>query len=332
MSSEHDVRVVRLGDIRKHENADSLGITEVDGRPCIVRLGEWSPGDLAVYVPIDSLCPIADERFAFLARGHSTTADGRARVRAARLRGVFSMGLLVRPDADMMEGDEVRERMEIGVWEPSIPTTGAGAEPDPGFLPYYDIESARKYGRLFQPDEEVVVTEKIHGANARYTYHQGRMWCASRGQFKLRDPADLWWGVAERMGLEERLARVCPGVAIFGEVYGQVQDLKYGVTGARFVAFDALDIASRRWLDYEAFCDLARRLEIETAPVLYRGAWGSFDGASLAEGPSVLAARRGATHIREGWVAKPMVDRSDGTLGRVIVKRHGEGFLTRKGG
>ena len=34
MSTEHDVTVVRLGEIRKHENADSLGITEVDGRPC----------------------------------------------------------------------------------------------------------------------------------------------------------------------------------------------------------------------------------------------------------------------------------------------------------
>ena len=33
--------------------------------------------------------------------------QGRCRVRAARLRGVFSMGLLVKPDADMSEGDEV---------------------------------------------------------------------------------------------------------------------------------------------------------------------------------------------------------------------------------
>lgn len=78
MSTEHEVRVVRLGEIRRHENADSLGITEVDGRPCILRLGEWSEGDLAVYVPIDSLCPTTDPRFAFLGNGgHKADDQGR---------------------------------------------------------------------------------------------------------------------------------------------------------------------------------------------------------------------------------------------------------------
>ena len=39
MSTEHNVVVFRIGDIIKHPDADTLGITEVDGRPCIVRLG-----------------------------------------------------------------------------------------------------------------------------------------------------------------------------------------------------------------------------------------------------------------------------------------------------
>lgn len=328
MSTEHEVRVVRLGDIVKHDNADSLGITEVDGRPCVVRLGEWAPGDLAVYVPIDSLCPVSDPRFAFLGDRSKQNAAGQCRIRAARLRGVFSMGLLVRPDADMAEGDEVRERMGIDIWEPGE-SFGAppDSEPDPGFLPVYDIESVRKWSRLLAPGEEVILTEKIHGANGRFAFHQGRLWCASRGRFPAPGGSDPWWKVAEVYGLEERLAKV-PGVAIYGEVYGPIQDLKYGGATTRLVLFDALDIESRRWLDYDAFLALATDLGLPTVPEIYRGPW-SPDLFTMAEGKTILG--HGA-HVREGWVLKVPVERFDIRLGRVILKLHGQDYLTRKGG
>lgn len=41
MSSEHDVRVIRVGPLKKHENADTLSVTEVDGRPVITRTEQW---------------------------------------------------------------------------------------------------------------------------------------------------------------------------------------------------------------------------------------------------------------------------------------------------
>ena len=331
MSTEHNVNVVRLGPVIKHDNADSLGITEVDGRPCIIRLSEWAEGDLAVYIPIDSVVPLTDERFAFLKHG---------RIKAMRLRGVFSMGLLVKPEPDMNEGDEVRERLGITVYEPDASVRGGGgpgarfvsaeAEPDPGFLPVYDIESARKYRSMLREGEEVVVTEKIHGANGRFAFHRDRLWVASRNQFKREDDADLWWGVAHRLGLAERLAEF-PGIAIYGEVYGQVQDLRYGLDDARLAVFDALDIESRRWLDYDEMCKLAAALGLDRAPVLFRGAWSAADWEAhkaLAEGDTVIG--KGAC-VREGWVLRPTVERWDARLGRVIMKLHGEGYLTRKG-
>lgn len=327
MSTEHNVNVVRIGAITKHDNADSLGITEVDGRPCVVRLGEWAPGDLAVYVPIDSLCPISDERFAFLADRSKQNADGQCRLRAARLRGVFSMGLLVRPDPDMTEGDEVRERMGIGVWEPEMKFGASpGSEPDPGFMPVYDIESVRKWSRVLEVGEEVVLTEKIHGANGRFAFHQGRLWCASRTRYPLEAEGDPWWTVASANGLREKLSSV-PGIAVYGEVYGPVQDLKYGRRDLGLVLFDALDINARRWLDYDQFLGLAASLEIPTVPELYRGSWNP-DLMSLAEGESNL----GGGHVREGWVLRPTVERFDMRLGRVILKLHGQGYLTRRGG
>ncbi len=333
MSTEHEVRVVKLGAIRAHPGADALEITEVDGRPCIVRLGEWAAGDLAIYVPIDAMVPVLDPRFAFLGTTKKLDDKGRARIRAMRLRGVFSMGLLVKPGADMIEGDEVSERMGIGAWEPGEQFSIApDAEPDPGFLPVYDIESARKWAPAVLTDgEEVVLTEKIHGANGRFAWHMDRLWCASRTRFPKQAPGEMWWTVAERLGLADRLSRECPGIAVYGEVYGQVQDLKYGRAGAHLVLFDALDIKARRWLDYDDFRALAARLGLDTVPELYRGPW-SPDLAALAEGDSVLAGTHGGRHVREGWVLRPVRERVHDRLGRVILKRHGEGYLTRKDG
>lgn len=134
------------------------------------------------------MVPIADQRFAFLA---GKTKGSFARIRAMRLRGIFSMGLIVRPDADMTEGAEVRERMGIGIYE--APEVGGGGSyesgypgRDPGCLPCYDIEGARKYHRLLAEGEEIVLTEKIHGANARFVHDGGEFWVGSRTTFKTR--------------------------------------------------------------------------------------------------------------------------------------------------
>jgi len=345
MSTEHDVRVIRVGQVTKHPNADALEITTVDGRPVIMRSGSFQAGDLAVYVPIDALCPVKspdgtpDPRFGFLANGHKTDGEGRARIRAARLRGVFSMGLLVPvagPGEDppsWSEGDEVSDQLRIGTWEPGVMFGIApDAEKDPGFLPCYDLESARKWAPLLLSEgEEVHLTEKIHGANGRFAFHRGRLWVASRNRF-LREPApgaacDAWWTVARDLDLAARLAEV-PGVAIYGEVYGNVQDLTYGRKGAHLVLFDALRIESREWLNVDELADLSLALGLPIVPTLYRGPWRA-DLADLAEGQSPLS---GHTNVREGWVCRPVRERTDERLGRVILKRHGEGFLTRKGG
>lgn len=327
MSSEHDVSVIRVGSVEKHPNADALAVTRVDGRPVICRLGEYAEGDLAVYIPVDTLVPVSDPRFSFLAaRGANT--EGFHRVRAVRLRGTFSMGLLVPASLGWAVGQRVEAELGTRVYEPPVEmTTGGDNEPDPGFMPTYtDIESFRKWREVFRSDERVVATEKIHGANGRFVWKDGRLWCGSRTGIKKEDPRSIWWQAAAHAGLAERLQRR-PGIALYGEVYGQVQDLKYGVSsGVRFVAFDALDTSTRSYLPFDAFVELCRELEVPMVPVLYDGPFAGLSEA-MANGATVLAS--GAC-VREGFVVRPAVERFDDGLGRVIVKLVGEDYLLRK--
>ncbi|MBR1854371.1 MAG: hypothetical protein IJ794_14735 [Lachnospiraceae bacterium] len=56
--------------IRPIEGADNIVLIGVLGWVCIAKKEEFKQGDMAVYIEIDSKCPAADERFAFLAGKH----------------------------------------------------------------------------------------------------------------------------------------------------------------------------------------------------------------------------------------------------------------------
>jgi RNA ligase (TIGR02306 family) len=223
----------------------------------------------------------------------------------------------------------------VTVYEPPVEVSSGGDnEVDPGFLPVYtDIESWRRWqAEVFVDDaEEVVATEKIHGANGRFAWAQDRLWCGSRTQVKREDPRSMWWLAAAAAGLAEKLRRA-EGFVLYGEVYGVVQDLRYGVgAGVRFVAFDALEIATRRYVDRDAFVDLCARLDLPTVPELFRGPVGALRAIAdaTANGKTVLA--NGAC-VREGFVVKPVRERWHPSLGRVVLKLVGEDYHLRKGG
>jgi RNA ligase (TIGR02306 family) len=324
--TEFHVEVVRVGAIEKHPNADTLGVTRVADYPVIVRLGQFKTGDLAVYVPVDSVVPDTEQpRWSFLA--------GHRRIRAKKLRGMFSMGLLTEAEPTWLEGQNVAAELGITKYEePESPgqsfgSTFYGDLPDPGYMPKYtDIDGLRRYPNLLTLGEEVVITEKIHGENARFCFEDGQLWVGSRTRIK-KPGIGAWWRAAEQHGLAEKLASLSTKVAIFGECHGYTGGFPYGtekgVPALRF--FDVWDRTAGRYLD-----DIEARMVIATlgldyAPILYRGPWDPTIARELAEGKSTLD----GSHVREGVVIKPTTERWNDRIGRVILKLHGEGFLLK---
>lgn len=325
--SEFHVEVVQLGKIGKHPNADTLSITTINnGYPVIFRTGDFNEGDLAVYIPVDSLVPTQYPWFSFLKR------EGRnvERIRAKKLRGIFSMGLLIPKAQEWTLGQNVQEVLGIEKYEPPLSVSFGGEnEKDPGFIPCYtDIEGLRKYSHLLTIGEEVIISEKIHGTSARFVWHEDRLWVGSHHQIKKEDASNLWWRVVEQNHLKEKLAKV-PHIIFYGEVYGQVQNLKYETAPGelRVAFFDAMSIEKGRYLDHDDFLLLSRAnsIDLPVVPQLFRGPW-SDNLRELAEGKSTIA-----KHIREGFVVKPIHERFSPEIGRVILKLVGEGYLLQKG-
>lgn len=334
--SEFKVQVVKVTNVEKHPNADNLSIAKVNGDyPVVFQTGTYKEGDLAVYLPIDSIVPDT-EQWAFL--------GGHRRIKAKRLRGIFSMGMLAPLPVsdlidDLIEGADVQELMDIEKYEPhiSIPGAkimGANARSAPSWFPRYtDIEGLRKNNGVLVDGEEVVITEKIHGANGRWAIEEvvddhTIDWVVGSHRVVFKSGEQNSWFDA----LKQHCGDLClamtdnPKFVFFGELYGNVQDLKYGLgTERKIRLFDIYDGNQMKYLDYLDFKKIADDYNLPIVPVLYQGPWDNSLKA-LAEGKTTL----GGDHVREGFVVRPVRERYDHRCGRVILKAIGEGYLLRK--
>lgn len=321
-NSTHRSDVIRIPKIEKHPNADSLGVVKIfDGFICCVRLGDFQEGDLAVYIQPDSICPDT-EQFAFL--------GDHKRIKVKKLRGIPSMGLLIKAPEGSNEGDDVSELLGITHYVPPEPnlSTGAVSAPSPfGFYPHYDVESFRKYGRIFEEGEIIYATEKIHGTNGKFVYKKNEFHCGSRTRWTADEKGNVWWkALRKHEGLQKYL-QDNPGMVVYGEVYGAVQTLKYGHEqgDVSFIAFDIL--RDGLWINSGEFFETCQENNIPHVPIIFHGPFNFDKMLELAEGNSTIP---NANHIREGVVIKPEIERWNSLLGgRVSLKIVGNGYLEK---
>lgn len=323
-TSTHRVDVVKV-QLEPHPNADTLAVVRVFGFTVCVRAADWQGRTLGAYIQPDSVVDTTRPEFAFLAQPGRT----RERIKVRRLRGVVSMGLLIAAPEGAKEGDDVAAQLGVTRYEPPVQASTGGevAPAPPGYRPTFDVESWRRYAALFVPGEPVVVTEKIHGASGRYAFVDGALHVGSRTEWKVKGDS-LWWVASDHDPSIERFCRAHPGATLYGEIYGNVQDLKYGVPrgGApRFIAFDVLG-ADGAWLDPAAARAACVEAGVAFVPELFAGPYDPKAVEALAEGPSVMP---GAGHLREGCVVRPARERTHPDIGRVMLKIVGNGYLER---
>lgn len=368
--SEFKVTVERLK-VFPHPNADRLELAQVGLYRSVIAKGQFQDGDYALYIPEQAVLP--PELIEELGLTGRLAGADKNRVKAIRLRGELSQGIVCRPAALALRWDEddkmqplagvdvnFGEDLGITKWVPPIPVGMAGeVEPAPELLRWIDIENIKRYPDMFQPGEEVVATEKIHGTCFLLTYDvaEDATWVSSKGMggknLALKESdTNVYWRAAKKYKLPLLAAALADmfgaeRVGLYGEVYGNgVQDLHYGADASRdeTLGFALFDVAVQMpeqgpmFLDAEVW-DLAVEAEVNrigippvpVVPVLYRGPYDYDTMAKLAEGTELVSGS--SLHLREGLVVRPAAERrSDLTGGRAIAKFVSEAYLTRAGG
>lgn len=323
------VEVATIDQINPHTNADALELAIIKGWQCVVPKGKYVAGDRVVYVPVDAVMPPEVHEPMGITKYLSN-----GRVRCAKLRGEPSFGVVM-PLADEAweTGRDVAAHYGITKYIPPVKlSAGDAAAEDAAFCKYTDIENLRNFPRLIADGEEVVCTEKIHGTNCRVGLVRGEWMAGSRElrrQTTSTPASNIYWyptTLPEVRAMLESLSVGSQSVVLYGEVYGsKIQNLSYGKTGTMgFLAFDlAID---GRFVGFDDFKGACGAYGVPIAPVLYRGAFSLAEVRAVSTGNSTV----GGGHIREGVVVKPVVERVDPKVGRVILKYLNDDYLLQK--
>lgn len=320
------VPVATIETIEVHPNADALEIAKVLGWQLVVPKQQFAAGDKVVYFPPDTMLPFeVSERFGV------TRYLSNGRIRQVRLRGEPSFGLAVRPDEDWDIGENVADYYSATKYEPPLrPSSGDAEKEHPLFLAYTDIENMRNFPTVLSQGETVVVTEKIHGTNSRIGIIEGEWMAGSKAQRRKRPDdehmsANLYWypyTITAVRDMLEHLAQSHRQTILYGEVYGKVQSLHYGLAnGLGYRAFDLL--LDGKFVDYPQFKALCDTWQVPVVPEVAIVEHEIATIRKLSEGKTLL----GDAHIREGVVVRPLRERADPKIGRAILKYVSDAYL-----
>src|SRR5688572_8372377 len=240
--------------------ADRIELARIDGWQCVVKKGEFSVGDLGVYLEIDSMVPTSDPRFAFLAKGKVAPF---ARIKTMRLKGTLSQGLLIPATsmtsdevARVLVGEDLTTILGVQKYEPPLPTSGKQAGTFPTHLvPKTDQERIQNIPDVLKRHDSFLnfeVTEKLDGTSCTIWYHvphdlrESHPECvdpaikadypltsfvgvASRNWAMQKQDENVYAKVLRDNNLEEKLCALKRNIAIQGEIIGPgIQGNKYG--------------------------------------------------------------------------------------------------------
>lgn len=211
---------------------------------------------------------------------------------------------------------------------------GDFAKPPKNAPPVYDVESLKNYPRTFDTPQEgqissteqVIVTEKIHGSNARFMFDGSKMWVGSHKLWKSEKSICIWRRALKEIPWIEKFCRDWPNFTLYGEVVPTQKGYTYG-TAEGEIKFFAFDVRSfdGSYIDKRQLYKMA---EIESlVPVVYEGPYDAAKIKEIAEGNSLV---NGAEHIREGIVISSLEEREVRGVGRAQLKLKSLKFLEKE--
>lgn len=320
MENQNSVCYVgRIGEVKPIEGADNIELVLVGGWNAITKKGEHQVGDMVVVATTDAVIPqaLSDlmEVTNYLRKGQ--------RVRTVKLRGVYSECLLIpfrylEPRSmvnNVFEGDDMMGVLGVTKYEPPVKmvTMGDGGRKvkyhqNPNFHVYYKFPNQKNVPDMFNEEDDVVITRKLHGTNSRFGIVRkkklslwdrvrkffGNEWVSfdyiygSHNVEKGSDSqgfydTDVWMKVAEKYDIRAKLwehvkdtyepSNLTQGFIIYGEIYGAgiQKNYDYGLTDIKFAGFDVeVDGVYQPYLEETAHFDCLHLPQVE---LLYQGNW-----------------------------------------------------------
>jgi RNA ligase (TIGR02306 family) len=315
--------VARINEIKPIPGADNIEQAVVGGWNAIIQKGQYAEGGLVVVTTTDAVIPqeLSDAINVtnYLRKGQ--------RVRTVKLRGVYSeclimpLSLLVgrsKVIKTAKEGDDMMENLGVYKYEPPIKqiTLSSGKRirftENEAFRVYYKFPNVKNVPGIFTEEDNVQITRKLHGTNARYGIVKKTklsFWDKIKKFFRLADKwihyefavgshnvekgsdsqgyydTNVWYEVADKYKIKEKLWNYIKvldsvgdapdnGIVIYGEIYGPgiQKNYDYGLKELEFAVFD---ITYNNKYDSVIHTEYVTKnvLRLPHVPILYIGPW-----------------------------------------------------------
>lgn len=252
--------------------ADKIEALRVGGWWCVSQKDQFKVGDRILYYEVDSFLPIKPE-YEFLLKGSSIKkqlvggqeVEG-IRLKTIKLRGQISQGMIMPvPEGIAGEiGDDVSEQLGVTKWDPPLPAelSGIAKGPFPLFIPKTDEERIQNMTGILSG---FYSSEKIDGSSITFFKRDGIFGVCSRN-LELEEGDSTQWRIAKELGLPEKLS---DNIAIQGELVGEgIQGNPLKIKGQEVYFFNAYNISSREYLDYQDFKSFVESLGIKNVPII----------------------------------------------------------------
>ena len=310
----------RIDDIVPIEGADAIECAVLGGWKVVVKKGEFTVGNLAVYCEIDAWIPT--ELAPFLSKGKEPREfEGikGERLRTVKLRGQLSQGLLLpleptcaNIESELFEGLDVSVPLNIVKWEAPVNAQLAGQVKGnfPSSIPKTDQERVQNLTKeikaAFDNNLLFELTEKLEGSSMTcYLIEQEFGVCSRNLDLKRNDDNTLWKvAIEDKIELKMRIAGL-DNHGIQGELVGPgIQSNIYKLSKPMFFVFDIYDIKKGAYMNPVERQAMIKVLQLNHVPVLTNDkdlGIGTVDELLLwAEGKSFLNGKQ----EREGIVFK----------------------------
>jgi RNA ligase (TIGR02306 family) len=311
-------------------NADALEKVKVLGWNVVAKKGEFKPGDLCVYIEIDSIVPDRPE-FEFL-------RNKDFRIKTIRLRGEVSQGIVFPVNSFLSieeyaqlprldEGLDVTDIIGVKKYEKPISPAMRGVIRGnfPGYVPKTDETRIQAEPRLLCEMKGIMCysTVKMDGTSATYVFKDGEYHVCSRNMdFKLieENKGNIYIEMGVKYGLEEKMKKLGRNIAIQGEICGpSIQKNRVGLKEIDLFVFNIYDIDNARYMGLSEMSDIVTLFDLKNVP-LVEGFM--FDYKTIEE--LLIAAKglySGTKNRREGIVIRPIVEQYSTVLkGRMSFK------------
>jgi RNA ligase (TIGR02306 family) len=274
--------VGKVTDIKPIDGADNIELVVVNGWNCISKKGDHKVDELAIIATTDAIIPevLSDNM------GVTNYLRKGGRVRTIKLRGVYSECLVIPYSYTPIvhsEGDDLMEELGIFKYEPPVRQVQLASgrkvkyKDNPNFHVYYKFPNFKNVPGLFNENDGVEITRKIHGTNARYGIVKKSklsLWDRFKKLIRVADKwidyefvygshnvekgsdtqgfydTDVWRTIADRYNIKDNLWKhvkelsrtqtLSSGYIIYGEIYGKgiQKNYEYGLDDIRFAGFD----------------------------------------------------------------------------------------------